>query len=99
MVVNTKRRCRARIAIYGLAYAITCFAPEGTRAQGETTSAILGQVMDASNAAIAGATVTIMDLETDMQRSATTDNDGRFNFPQLKPGGYSVKAEAEGFEP
>ena len=24
---------------------------------------------------------------------------GRFNFPQLKPGAYSVKAEAEGFEP
>jgi hypothetical protein len=99
MVVNTKRRCRARIAIYGLAYAITCFAPERALAQGETTSAIVGQVNDASNAAIAGATVTIMDLETHMQRSATTDGDGRFNFPQLKPGAYSVKAEAEGFEP
>jgi hypothetical protein len=28
-----------------------------------------------------------------------TDDAGRFNFPQLQPGLYSVKAEAEGFEP
>ena len=67
-------------------------------AQGETTSAIVGQVTDATNAAIPGATVTITNRETGLQRSAKTDEEGRFNFPQLKPGAYSVKVEAEGFE-
>jgi Carboxypeptidase regulatory-like domain len=68
-------------------------------AQGETTSAIVGTVVDPSGAAIAGATVTIVGTETGSHRSAKTDDAGRFNFPQLKPGLYSVKAEVEGFEP
>ena len=46
-----------------------------------------------------GATVTITNHETGLKRSAKTDDAGRFNFPQLKPGTYSVKVEAEGFEP
>ncbi len=46
-----------------------------------------------------GATVAITNLETGLRRSAKTDDAGRFNFPQLKPGTYSVKAEAQGFEP
>src|SRR6202040_474479 len=37
--------------------------------------------------------------ETGLRRNASTDDSGRFNFPQLKPGAYSVKVEAEGFEP
>jgi Carboxypeptidase regulatory-like domain len=88
-----------RIAIYGLtlaAFSVAVF-PMQTLAQGETTSAIVGRVTDASDAAIAGATVTIMNRETHLQRGATTDGEGRFNFPQLKPGAYSVTAEAEGF--
>lgn len=68
-------------------------------AQGETTSAIIGQVTDATNAAIPGATVTISNPQTGNQRSAKTDEEGRFNFPQLRPGTYSAKAEADGFDP
>jgi hypothetical protein len=72
--------------------------PVRTRAQGETTSAIVGQVTDATNAAIPGALVSITNRETALQRSARTDDEGRFNFPQLKPGTYSVRVEAEGFD-
>jgi len=68
-------------------------------AQGETTSEIIGQVTDATNAAVPGATVTITNHETGFQRRATTDEEGRFNFPQLKPGAYSVKVQADGFDP
>src|ERR1700733_13212992 len=68
-------------------------------AQGETTSAIVGQVRDTTNAVVPGATVTITNPETGLRRSAKTDDSGRFNFPQLKPGTYSVKVEAPGFEP
>src|SRR6202453_1442082 len=74
-------------------------SPAGALAQGETTSAIVGQVTDATNAAVSGATVTITNRETASRRSAKTDDGGRFNFPQLKPGAYSVRVEAEGFEP
>ena len=67
-------------------------------AQGETTSAIVGQVTDATGAAIPGATVTITNRGTGLARSLKTDDQGRFDFPQLTPGTYSVRAEAEGFE-
>src|SRR6202163_182319 len=73
--------------------------PEATFSQGETTSAIVGQVSDASGAAVPSATVTVTNKETGLRRNASTDDSGRFNFPQLKPGAYSVKLEAAGFEP
>jgi len=66
--------------------------------QGETTSAIVGQVLDAANAAVPGADVTITNRETGAVRKAKTDGAGRFDFPQLKPGSYSVRVEANGFE-
>lgn len=69
------------------------------RAQGETTSAIVGQVSDATGASVPGATVTVRNAETGLNRSATTDGSGRFNFPQLKPGTYAVRVEAQGFDP
>jgi transposase len=46
-----------------------------------------------------GALVTITNRETGLQRRATADEQGRFHFPQLKPGAYSIKAEAKGFDP
>ena len=76
-----------------------CLLPAEARGQGETTSAIVGEVRDATHAVVRGATVTITNHETGLKRSASTDDAGRFNFPQLKPGTYSVKAEAQGFEP
>ena len=78
---------------------ILLLIPVEAFAQGETTSAIVGQVTDATNAAIPGAAVTITNRETGLQRSLKTDDEGRFNFPQLKPGTYSVKVAAGGFDP
>src|ERR1700726_935639 len=82
-----------------LVLTVASLPPAQALAQGETTSAIVGQVRDTTNAVVPGATVAIANLETGLKRSAKTDDAGRFNFPQLKPGTYSVKAEAEGFEP
>ena len=75
-----------------------CLLPGKALAQGETTSAIVGQVRDTTNAVVPGAAVTITNHETGLKRSALTDDAGRFNFPQLKPGTYSVRAEAPGFD-
>jgi hypothetical protein len=82
-----------------LLWTTVCLLPAQALGQGETTSAIVGQVWDTSNAVVAGATVTAVNSETGLRRSAKTDDSGRFNFPQLKPGAYSVKVEAPGFEP
>src|SRR5580692_4024847 len=82
-----------------LVLAVACLLPANALAQGETTSAIVGQVRDTTGAVVPGATVTITNLETSLKRSARSDDAGRFNFPQLKPGTYSVRAEAQGFSP
>ena len=66
--------------------------------QGETTSAVVGSVTDPAGAAIPGATVTVTSNENGLKRTVHTDEAGRYGFPQLKPGIYSVKAEADRFE-
>ncbi len=90
---------RSALSIFVFVGSFHFLSPEAAFSQGETTSAIVGQVSDASGAAVPGATVTVTNKETGLRRSASTDDSGRFNFPQLKPGAYSVKVEAEGFEP
>jgi len=86
------RRCFAGIAAL-------CLLSVSALGQGETTSAIQGQATDSSGAVLSGATVTVTSLDTGSKRSVNTDEAGRFNFPQLKPGAYKVEIEARGFEP
>ena len=80
-----------------VALAATVAMPPEAFAQGETTSAIVGEVKDTSQALVAGATVSITNRETGLKRSVKTDAAGRFSFPQLMPGFYSVQVEAPGF--
>ena len=89
-----------RVAVTRLAAlcSLSLLIPLGVLPQGETTSAIGGDVQDPVNAAVPDARVTITSQETGLKRETTTDDSGRFNFPQLKPGTYSVKVEAPGFE-
>jgi hypothetical protein len=88
-----------RAILPGLIFAALFLAvPLQGLGQGETTSAIEGQVTDATDAAIPGATITITNRDTGLRRSLQTDAEGRFDFPQLQPGTYSVKAEANGFD-
>ncbi len=86
-----------RVPIY-LALAVSIALPDSVRAQGETTGAIVGLVSDPAGAPIVGAKVTIISADNGLKRSVKTDDAGRFNFPQLKPGPYSVRAEADQFE-
>src|ERR1700720_2244853 len=90
---------RSTLSIFILVGLFHFLLPEATFSQGETTSAIVGQVSDASGAAGPGATVTITNKETGLRRRGTSADSGRFNFPQRKPGTYSIKIEAAGFEP
>jgi hypothetical protein len=90
---------RKTLPIFVFVGSLVFFIPPGAFSQGETTSAIIGQVSDASGAAVPGATVMVHDTETGLRRIAITDDAGRFNFTQLKPGTYAVRVEALGFEP
>ena len=89
----------SRIMVLVLLLIAASIFPASAFAQGETTSAIVGHVIDGTGAVVPGASVTITNQETALRRSVKTDDAGRFNFPQLKPGAYSVKVEAQGFQP
>jgi hypothetical protein len=62
------------------------------------TSAIAGQIKDATGGSVASATVTVTELGTGQARTSTASVDGEFVVPQLPPGRYDVKVEAKGFQ-
>ncbi len=63
-----------------------------------TSGSLAGNVVDSQLAAIANAGVKIAEETKGYSLSATTDQEGRFIFPQLTPGVYSVSIEASGFK-
>src|ERR1700732_2957846 len=68
---------------------VVSLAPPQALAQGETTSAIVGQVRDTTNAVVPGATMTIANLETGLRRSAKTDDGGEAPRPMTRAGSTS----------
>lgn len=63
-----------------------------------TSGSIAGSIVDQQQAAVANARVTISDEAKAFTQTATTDSDGRFVFPALPPGTYTLSAEAAGFK-
>src|SRR5262249_21351823 len=59
---------------------------------------ILGDVKDASGAAVPGASVGVVSKSTGLARQAVTDGAGRFNLPDLPAGVYSLKATQQDFK-
>ena len=66
-------------------------------AQTLTTGQVLGEVTDPSRATVAGAKVELRDLATGAVRTATTNSQGQYLFPQVLPGVYSLTVTASGF--
>ena len=62
------------------------------------TGAIQGTVTDPQNAAVAGAKVSITNIDTGAINSAVSQSDGTFVFPLLVPGTYRLQVQAPGFE-
>jgi Carboxypeptidase regulatory-like domain len=56
---------------------------------------LIGQVVDNDGAALPGVTVTLTGVGA--PQTTVTDSQGRFRFPNLSPGTYTVRAELAGF--
>ena len=58
---------------------------------------VVGVVKDSTGAFIPGATVTIVNKETNLTREATTSGEGAYSLINLLPGPYDVKVTLSGF--
>jgi Carboxypeptidase regulatory-like domain/TonB dependent receptor-like, beta-barrel len=56
-----------------------------------------GRVTDPSGAVVSGAQVIARETETNLSSMTSTDQEGRFRFPYLKPGQYEISVSAPGF--
>jgi len=59
---------------------------------------VTGRVQDAQGAVVSGANVKLTNPATGLVRTATTDANGEFNFPELALGTYTLTITKEGFE-
>jgi hypothetical protein len=62
-----------------------------------TTGTIGGTVTDQTGAVIAGAMVTVRNVDTNITRTGSSNEIGRFTFPALPIGNYEVTIEQGGF--
>ena len=68
-------------------------------AQSTTTGSIGGVVTNPNKEVVSGAAVTVKNVGTNKEDTATTDDTGRFKVPNLQPGNYSVTVNSGGFSP
>src|SRR6266849_5459888 len=64
-----------------------------THAQGVNTASLAGTVVDPSGAALKGAKVTVTNGATGSERSAISDDAGRYNLVGLPPGQYKISVD------
>ena len=88
--------CARGMALLAAILAVAIFAAPGW---GQTfRGTILGTVTDSSGAAVAGATVTIKNVETGLVRTTVSTGDGTYNVPELPIGTYTVTIDKSGFQ-
>ncbi|MCC6588236.1 MAG: TonB-dependent receptor [Bryobacterales bacterium] len=61
-------------------------------------SSLRGTVTDSTGGVVAGAQVSVLNVNTNATRSATTNNNGDYEFPDLVRGDYKVTITATGFK-
>ncbi len=92
------RRQRTLWAVLGTAWIVLIAAGALAPLAAQTlVGQISGTVTDASKAVLPGATVTIVNVQTQISRTATTDERGAYIITNLPPGTYNVTAELQGF--
>ena len=87
-------RCRGRLGL-ALSLCLVFLSPVALFAQ--TTGTVDGTITDQSNTPLPGVTVTLTSPNLQGTRTAVTSADGRYRFPAVPPGSYTVTAELASF--
>jgi hypothetical protein len=90
--------CFRRTVLAAICLAVAfCFQPLAS-AQTITTADAVGIVTDTSGAVVPSAVVTIKSAESGETRTETTNTQGQYRFPLMKPGDYLISASSKGLK-
>lgn len=64
-----------------------------------TAGRVTGSVLDANDAAVSGANVTLRNEATGLELTTETTGSGSFTFPNVLPGNYKITIAGSGFQP
>lgn len=81
---------KVQCALFSLALTVSLF--------GQIASRIGGSVRDTTGAVVTGVLVTVTDVNRGVSQSTMTNEVGRYTFPTLLSGEYTVSAEHPGFK-
>ncbi|MGB6725591.1 MAG: carboxypeptidase regulatory-like domain-containing protein, partial [Terracidiphilus sp.] len=85
-------KCLRTLTLFAFVLAVSALAS----AQG-TSGSLTGQVSDPTGAAVAGASVTLVNLGTNFQQTEKTNSTGIYLITTVEPGSYSLAIVAAGF--
>lgn len=83
--------------LLALVLGIMAVRPSNSLAQNANSGEIKGIVTDPTNAVIPDATVTVLNVQTGVKTTATTNAAGIYDIPSIEPGKYSVTVSKPGF--
>ena len=100
MTVATARNTVFRVGVAFLVSAVLALATVSTAiAQGVTTGAARGRVLDTSGQPVGGASVTFTSLSRGTRYVGATNSDGAFFIANVEVGNYTAEARAIGYRP
>src|SRR5262245_9186634 len=97
---GTMRKLRGKTGWTAAAVAILWLLPTSVWGQSQATTGVVeGAVVDGEGKSLAGATVLLRNVGTNLKRSYVADEDGRFLAPLLPTGDYEITADLAGYVP
>ncbi|MPZ20385.1 MAG: TonB-dependent receptor plug domain-containing protein [Luteitalea sp.] len=90
---------KRRLVVWGggLALSVLVTCASVSFAQG-TNGSVAGALVDPAGAAVPGASLLLLNEQTGIERTTTSDAAGRYLFPSVPPGVYTLSVETAGFK-
>jgi Carboxypeptidase regulatory-like domain len=93
------RRCPVKrfALLYFVAAVCVCALIATPAAWGQAATSLRGTITDPSGGAIPNARVHLINADTNLTRTTTSDAQGNYAFPEVQPGNYRLAVEVPGF--
>ena len=96
--ISIRLKMYSRHVVTATLFALSLWICSGIVLAQGLTGQISGSVVDSSGAVVSNATLQLMNTQTGQVRTTTTSSEGRFVFPEILPGTFTLTIEASGFK-